>query len=67
MTNLDIAKTVAKEEAVLEKFDGEPEDGILVERITLLNGVITKHEFFKDGEVVDVTEGGNYNSTDNSI
>jgi hypothetical protein len=67
MTQHEVAKTVVREEAVLEKFDGNPEDGVIVERITLLDGVITKHEFFEDGEVVDVTEGGNYNSTNNSI
>jgi hypothetical protein len=37
--------------AVLEKFDGEVEDGVLVERIELLNGKITKHEWLEDGRV----------------
>jgi hypothetical protein len=54
----DKAKTVVREEAVLEKFEGEPEDGILAERITLVNGAITKHEFFEDGKVVETIEGG---------
>lgn len=55
----EIAKVVVREEAVLEKFDGEPEDGILVERITLVDGEIIKHEFFEEGEVVRTIEGGN--------
>jgi hypothetical protein len=53
------AKVNVREDAVLEKFEGEPEDGVLLERIYLTDGVITKHEFFEDGEVVRTVEGGN--------
>ena len=53
------AKVVVREEAVLEKFDGEPEDGLVRERITLVNGEIVKHEFFDEsGNPID-SEGGN--------
>lgn len=55
----DKAEVIVKEEAVLEKFEGDPADGLLLERITLLNGEITKHEFFEDGELVKTVEGGN--------
>lgn len=54
----DITELIVKEEAVLEKFEGDPADGLLLERITLLNGEITKHEFFEDGELVHSVEGG---------
>jgi hypothetical protein len=64
----DILKTVVREEAVLEKFNGEIDDPNreLAERITLVNGAITKHEFFEDGELVESIEGGN-SGTNNSI
>ena len=59
--NLEVGKVIVKEEAVLEKFDGEISDGVLAERMYLTDGVITKHEVFEDGEVVSVTlfENGN--------
>ena len=53
------AKVVLREDIVLEKFEGEPEDGVLLERVYLTDGVITKHEFFENGEVVETVEGGN--------
>lgn len=53
------AKVVVREEAVLEKFEGTPEDGVLLERITIVDGEITRHEFFEDGELVNKIEGGN--------
>lgn len=59
MSNHEVARTVINEEAVLEKFEGNPEDGIILERITLVNGVKIKHEFFEDGELVEGFEGGN--------
>lgn len=57
-TNVDdgmaeIGKVVLKEEAVLEKFNGEVEGGDLAERITLVDGVLTKHEWYENGEVVE--------------
>lgn len=56
----DVAKVIVREEAVLEKFDGEPEDGILRERITLVDGELVKHEFFDEsGELTHSVEGGN--------
>jgi hypothetical protein len=56
---------VIKEEVLLEKFDGEVEDGNVVERIYLTDGVKTKHEFLENGEVVRVVEpeGGEDNRT----
>ena len=62
----EIGELIVREEAVLEKFEGEVEDGILVERITFVNGDLTKHEFFENGEVVKTehfTEGGEEDST----
>lgn len=55
----DVAKLAVREDAVLEKFDGEPEDGILRERITLVNGDIVKHEYFDEGGTLIDSEGGN--------
>jgi hypothetical protein len=65
----DILKTVVREEAVLEKFDGEADDPekVLRERITLLNGSIVNHEFFDEAGELTHSEGGNYNGTNNSI
>jgi hypothetical protein len=56
---------VLKEEVLLEKFDGEPEDGNVVERVYLTDGVLTRHEFLEDGQVVRVVEpeGGEDNRT----
>jgi hypothetical protein len=64
----DILKTVVREEAVLEKFDGEQDDPnkVLRERITLLNGSIVNHEFFDEAGEPTHIEGGN-NGTNNSI
>lgn len=53
------AKVIVREEAVLEKFEGQPEDGNLLERITIVDGEITKHEFFEDGVLANTVEGGN--------
>ena len=60
-SNLEVGKIVVREDAVLEKFDGEVSDGVLAERIFLTDGVITKHEVFEDGAVVSTTlfENGN--------
>lgn len=56
---------VLKEEVLLEKFDGDIEDGNVVERVYLTDGVMTKHEFLEDGEVVRTVEpeGGEDNRT----
>lgn len=68
----ELGEVVVEERALLEKFDGEVEDGIVVERVHVLNGVITKHEFLEDGEVVKtehyqdgelVEQGGEDNRT----
>lgn len=61
MTDMgDKAKTIIKETIVLDKieFDDEGNNGILVERVHLTNGEITKHEFFENGEPVDTMTGG---------
>lgn len=40
------------EHVMLEKFEGEPEDGILLERIYLQDGIMIGHEHFKNGMLV---------------
>lgn len=57
--NNEEAKVIVREDAVLEKFEGPIEDGVVVERVYLTDGVMTKHEFLEDGEVVRTIEGGN--------
>lgn len=59
----EIALVDVTENIVLEKFEGEPEDGILLERVHLTDGVITKHEFFDNGELVEVHERGGTDGT----
>lgn len=59
MSNNEVARVTVREDAVLEKFEGEIEDGVLLEKIYLTNGIITKHEFYEDGELVETVEGGN--------
>lgn len=54
----DEAQIVEKVEMVLEKFDGEAEDGILAERLVLVDGEVVRHEKYENGELVSVTEGG---------
>lgn len=55
----DITRTVVKEEVVLEKFNGDPEDGDIAERIVLVNGEMVSHEVFENGKLISSTEGGN--------
>ena len=50
----EVGEVIVEERALLEKFDGDIEDGNVVERVHLLNGQITKHEFLENGEVVKV-------------
>lgn len=57
------AKVVVREEAVLEKFDGDPSDGVVRERITLVNGSIVKHEYFDDSGNPTHPEGGVYDTS----
>lgn len=57
--NNEFAQVGMRVDAVLEKFEGEVEDGIVVERIYLTDGVITKTEYLEDGEVIRTVEGGN--------
>jgi len=54
--NAEIAEIVVKEEVVLEKFDGTDTTVAPVERVYIVDGVITKHEYLEDGEVVKVEE-----------
>lgn len=42
--------TVVMEQVVLEKFDGDPEDGKLTERITVVDGKIVSREVFDSAE-----------------
>jgi hypothetical protein len=50
---LDGVEYNVDEHAVLEKFEGDPADGKLLERITLHNGEIVSRETF-------TLEGGDY-------
>lgn len=53
------ARVVAKEETVLEKFEGDVDAGVLVERLYIENGVIIKVETFEDGVLTNtVVDGG---------
>lgn len=49
---IEDGRVIVKEEAVLEKFNGEVADGDIAERIYLLDGVITHHEYYENGQVV---------------
>lgn len=40
----DSGRVSVEEKVVLEKFDGDPADGKLIERLTVLNGKIIKRE-----------------------
>lgn len=54
-SNAEAGYVVLEEQAVLEKFNGEIGSGneTLAERVTLVDGVLTKHEWFdENGEVV---------------
>ena len=42
----DTAELVIEERTVLEKFDGDPGEGRLVERITIVDGETVAHEYF---------------------
>lgn len=42
----DAQMTVVREEIVLEKFDGDPADGKLTERLTIVDGLIVSRETF---------------------
>lgn len=55
----EVARMVVTEEVVLEKFEGTPEEGKLLERIYLTDGVMTKRQYFKNGRLVkeEVKEG----------
>ena len=49
----DKAKVIIDEKIVLNKFEGDPEAGILLETVYLTNGVITQHDYFDDdGNIV---------------
>lgn len=56
----DLSEVIVEERVVLEKFEGEPAEGKLLERITLVNGELVAHETFENGELVDRREGGQY-------
>lgn len=44
----DRGKIKVEEKVVLEKFDGDPADGRLAERITMIDGKIVNHEKFEE-------------------
>lgn len=56
MTMFETPKMKIIEKIVLEKFQGKQEDGILVEKVYLTDGVITKHEHFENGVLVAVED-----------
>lgn len=39
-------QVVLKEEVTLQKFEGD----VLVERVTLIDGKIVNHEYFREGD-----------------
>jgi hypothetical protein len=49
---IDKNSVIVEERLLLEKFDGEPVPENLIERVHVLNGKITKHEFIEQGNVV---------------
>lgn len=51
------------EHIMLEKFEGEPEDGVLLERVYLQDGIMVGQEFFKNGELVEKDKEVDYNTT----
>jgi hypothetical protein len=54
----DTSEVVVDENAVLEKFEGDPLPENLVERVYLHNGEIVKHEIYENGEFVAEREIG---------
>jgi hypothetical protein len=52
MSNSDIGEIILDERVVLEKFNGEVEDGDVVERLHFHNGDLEKHEWLENGHVV---------------
>ncbi len=48
MANEDASALVVEERIVLDKYDGD--EGPLVERLTIVDGVLTSHEFFNHTE-----------------
>ena len=53
----ELGEIILEEKMVLEKFDGDGDDRVLREKITLVNNELISHEFFdEEGNPV---EGGN--------
>lgn len=52
----DNTGVVAEEKVVLQKFEGEPLPENEFERITVDNGLVTRHEKIENGEVVGPVE-----------
>ena len=50
MANEDASALVVEERIVLDKYDGEPAEGHLVERLTIVDGMLVSHEFFNHTE-----------------
>lgn len=50
----DGARMHVTEEAVLEKYDGDPPDGRLVERITVRDGVVVSRETFDTEDTEEI-------------
>ena len=50
--NIEMAQAVVREEAVLQKFEGDPLPENEVERIHLVDGVVVRIEKIEAGEVV---------------
>lgn len=46
MANEDTGQLVVEERIVLDKYDGDSAEGNLVERLTIVDGVLVSHEFF---------------------
>lgn len=54
----DVLPVIEKVEMVLEKFNGNPEDGDIAERLVIVDDVVVRHEVYENGEIVSLTEGG---------
>lgn len=51
MANEDRSALLVDERIVLDKYDGEPAEGHLVERLTIVDGVLVSHEFFNNNNI----------------
>lgn len=60
----DESLAIVSESGILEKFEGEVEDGVLVERVYIEDGLVIKVEKFEDGELVHTEIRGGDSDSD---